>query len=204
MSQDNGRAGIGGTSVHDGLMQNCISRRNNRKGDGNGGGGKFTRSDGLVVDGYQSYDNTGVGLWFDYMNINVVVKNCEIHDNVNFYTSSGKLKSGAAGIFFEISGVRVASVGSPTITKSGTILAENNHVWNNQEQGIQVWATANVTLRNNVVENNDKAQIMLRAAREKPFETRNCVVTGNTLKGKGAITIQDTVSYTESNNTKSA
>ena len=201
IAQDNGRAGIGGSGTRDSRLLDSVSRRNN--GDGESafaGGGKFTRVDGLLVDGYESYENKGPGLWFDYININVTVRNSEIHNNKNSYRSNGKLAAGGTGLFFEISGIQVDNEGDQDISKSGKILVENNHFHDNAEQGLLVWGTQNVTIRDNEIEGNKKAQISLRGGRANPFQTKNIRVEGNDLSGKNTIEKQNSVSMAGGNN----
>lgn len=105
VARANGRAGIGGTSVSDTILQSCESRANNKKGDPNGGGGKWTRVNGLTVNDHLSRDNNGPGFWLDYNNINVTINRGEFCNNIDYYNGS-TLKAGGSGIFFEISGVK--------------------------------------------------------------------------------------------------
>ena len=202
VSQDNGRAGIGGSSLKNGLIQDSISRRNNEKGDSNGGGGKFTRVDGLVIERYQSYENVGAGLWFDYENVGIVIRDSEVHNNITRWNGD-RLKAGAAGIMIEVSGVTEKGDRSEVFERNGTVLLENNYVHDNDREGIFIFGSANVTIRNNRAENNGLGQVVLRGERKFPFESRDIVVTGNTFKGGDSIVIQGNVDYTESNNIES-
>ena len=183
LAQDNARAGIGGSNLKASMMLDCVSRRNNEKGDSNGGGGKFTRADGLLIENHQSYENTSVGVWLDYSNIDVAVRNCEVHHNKDRYRADGGLKSGAAGIFFEISGLVEKS------GKQGALLAEGNYVHDNDREGILAWGSRNVTVRDNTMVNDT---IELKDGRDKPFETRDVAVVGNRLKDTSIVADGDT------------
>ena len=73
---DNGIEGVGGTAATDALVAFNEVRRNgwdDPTGAGHGGGGKFTRSRGLVVRNNVYADNAVNGLWLDVYNRNAVV-----------------------------------------------------------------------------------------------------------------------------------
>ncbi len=184
IAQDNARYGIGGTGSHNLLVRDCISRRNNRKKDSNGGGGKFTRLDGAVIENYQSYDNIGVGIWFDAYNINVVLRGCEIHHNRTAPRWNKPAVDGD-GVWLEISGM-VAEEGEPLPPqpRTGALIAENNFVHDNDAEGILVYASLNVTVRNNKLANDT---IYLKDGGRDPFSIRNLTVTGNSFTGGNLI-----------------
>ncbi len=109
IAEHNGRAGIGGTSVQDAKLIDCTSRGNNDKLDPNGGGGKFTRTKSIRVEGHEAYDNYAAGMWYDYNNINVWVgpsatRPSRFYNNKDGY-KGGSLKAGGSGFFGEISGI---------------------------------------------------------------------------------------------------
>ena len=189
-AQDNGRAGIGGSKVKGSMVLDCVSRRNNPDGDGNGGGGKFTRVDGMLVEGHQSYENTGPGIWFDYNNINVVVRRCHVHHNRDSWNGP-KLEVGSAAIFFEISGMVEKS------RKHGHLLAEQNYVHDNGREGIFVYASRNVTVRDNTLVNDP---VVLNDDRPKPWALHDVTITGNRFKDAGIEADKDTAKGSESEN----
>jgi hypothetical protein len=95
----------GGSGLRNVLIKDCISRHNNCGWEENpfpghdeiklyegkyhvslaftGGGGKFhTITNGpITFDGHQAYENHGAGLWFDWDNHNVIIRNSTFHDN---------------------------------------------------------------------------------------------------------------------------
>lgn len=196
-AQDNGCAGIGGTRVKNSLMLDCVSRRNNtgfHSGGTEGGGGKFTRVNGLLVDNYHSHDNWGAGLWFDYNNIVVTVRNSALHHNRNLMNPDGSYRHSGTGLFFEISGV-VEKNG--TQVDQGELTAENNLIYDNERFGVTVYSSANVTLRGNTLVNDS---VELRDGRAAPFATRNLTITGNFFKNCRVTADRDTAENYQNEN----
>jgi len=178
IAQDNGRYGIGGSGGANMLLQDSITRRNNRvMGDSNGGGGKFTRLKTALIERLQSYDNGGPGLWLDINNINVTIRDSEFHNNVNIYKSDGSRKVSGDGIDIEISGMVVNS-DKTAVTGEGPIVLENSRFWNNEHDGILAYASRNVTIRNNTVTND---HIYLKDGGRSPWALTKLTVTGNTI-----------------------
>lgn len=179
-AQNNGCTGIGGSRVKNGLLVDCVSHGNNTKhfsGSYEGGGGKFTRVDGLLVQGHTSFDNNGPGIWFDGDNINVTIRGGVFHDNHDLWNSDGSQKIGGRGIQLEISGVD--SDGEGGIDREGPILIEDCLTYDNDNASVQVYATANVTIQNNTFIND---YIDLKDKRPAPYMVRNLTITNNTLE----------------------
>ena len=178
-AQDNGRFGIGGSSCVNLLVQDCISRRNNRSlADTNGGGGKFTRLEHAVIQRMQSYENGGPGLWLDVNNLHVTVTGCDFYDNRNV-TSSGRTASGN-GIDIEVSGTLVRSVnGTPTEVRQGPVVLETSRIHDNGNFGVLAYASRNVTIRNNTITTD---QIYLKDGGRSPYGLTRLSVLGNTIK----------------------
>ncbi|MBA2706225.1 MAG: right-handed parallel beta-helix repeat-containing protein, partial [Gemmatimonadaceae bacterium] len=178
IAQDNGRYGIGGSGGRNILVQDCITRRNNRTiGDSNGGGGKFTRLDGAVIERLQAYENGGVGLWLDINNINVTVRDSEFHDNVTIYNPDGSRKIWGDGIDIEISGM-VVNKEETAVTGEGPVVLENSRFWNNEHDGILAYASRNVIIRNNTVTDD---HIYIKDGGRAPWGLSKLTVTGNTI-----------------------
>jgi hypothetical protein len=94
VAQDNGYLGIGGAYADHVRLSDCGSFRNNRGWDRNAfgeqgferngkwycrvpweaGGGKFALCDDVVIERHWAQGNNGPGLWFDYENRNIVVR----------------------------------------------------------------------------------------------------------------------------------
>jgi hypothetical protein len=79
----NGQLGIGGSSQNGLVDGNEIAYNNTRGFDSNweGGGAKFTFSDGLIIRNNFAHHNTGAGLWTDIDNINIVFEYNRCEDN---------------------------------------------------------------------------------------------------------------------------
>jgi parallel beta-helix repeat protein len=176
VAEDNGSAGLGGSGFSDVLVQDTISRRNNQKflGGTEGGGGKWTRADGLLIERYNGYDNDGPGIWLDIENINVTIRDSALHHNYSVYRNDGSSKIDGIGMFLEISGVVADDHGK--VVAEGPILAEGNRIYDNERQGVLIYATRNVTLRNNVFANND---VMFKDQRPTPYENRGDRIVSN-------------------------
>lgn len=102
VAQDNGYIGIGGGYADHVRMTDCASFRNNRgwpfnafgdqgfQKDGKwyahaqweAGGGKFAVCDDVVVTRHWAQGNNGPGLWFDWRNTNIVVRDSMFLDQV--------------------------------------------------------------------------------------------------------------------------
>jgi parallel beta-helix repeat protein len=169
-------------------VQDTISRRNNTAGIGGGmeaGGGKWTRADGLLIERYNAYDNNGPGIWLDIENINVTIRDSALHHNYSLYRKDGSAKIDGIGMFLEISGVVGDDHGR--VLDQGPILAENNLIYDNERQGVLVYATQNVTLRNNVFANND---VDFKDQRPAPYENRDVRIVNNQFQN-ARITADD-------------
>jgi hypothetical protein len=178
-AQDNGRFGIGGSSCINLLVQDCISRRNNRSfADSNGGGGKFTRVEHGVFQRNLAYENGGPGLWLDVNNIHVTVTGCDFYDN-RTVTSSGRTASGD-GIDIEVSGTLVRSVsGKATEIRQGPVVLEKSRIHDNANFGVLAYASRNVIIRNNSLSND---HIYLKDGGRSPYRLTRLSVIDNAIQ----------------------
>lgn len=183
-AHDNGRGGMGGTGVEDGLLQSCKSYANNSKGDSNGGGGKFTRTKSLHVVDHEAYDNFAAGMWFDYNNINVTVEDSKFHDNKDFI-KGGKLKAGGEGLFFEISGGVEDSPKTHKLVAEGPLKVIRTHIWNNTvnrtsgdpKSDLLVWGSGHVRIEQSTI-----GRLTVRNNRQEPSnKIGDNQITGSTI-----------------------
>lgn len=154
ISQRNGEEGLTGVTCSNVLVKNCITRNNNqglanpvwktdphaiRGADGlyyvdgtfQAGGGKWVRTDGITLDGLQSYGNHGPGIWFDFMNTNVTIRNC---------TSSGNLPITPAR-FYEAIGINIELTEGPVLIENCTVTAHAGAT-------LMIQSSRKVTVRN--------------------------------------------------------
>ncbi|MEO0513827.1 MAG: right-handed parallel beta-helix repeat-containing protein [Planctomycetota bacterium] len=159
--QYNGQIGIGGSHADHVLLQNTLIKGNNRGFDSkpsvnvngkdqtvfyNGkwyikpgfeaGGTKFNHCENWVVDGVTSTRNNGPGLWFDYGNVNNVVRNSRFHNNKRLDASWHGI-----GLFIEFN-------------KVGGFVIENNRIYDNDGPGISIGESRKVVVRNNQLKND--------------------------------------------------
>ncbi len=175
---NNGRYGIGGTLSRNLLVQDCEIAGNNFKvRDPNGGGGKFTRVDGATFVNTEWHDNAGIGVWFDAYNINVSMSRCSIHDQQTKESMTGD------GLWFEISG-RTGNEGHPFKkgAKNGPLLLENSNVSNNAGDGVLIYSSFNVTVRDNLFSDDT---VVFKTGGRAPFTNENDSVTGNQFHNGG-------------------
>lgn len=128
-----GRAGLSGDGCSNVLLKDCVTVGNNtmkNDPDFDAGAGKFLRSDHVVVDGLVSHDNIGPGLWFDYENHNVEIRNCTIYDN--------------KGLLHDYSGSGIRCELDP-----GPVLIEHNRFYGNTGPNIEVNSSRRFTIRDN-------------------------------------------------------
>jgi parallel beta-helix repeat protein len=178
IAQDNGVSGISGSHMHESLLLDSVTRRNNTNVQtSEGGGGKITRANGLLVDNLDVYQNNGPGFWFDIDNINCVVQNSRFHGNVTLKKPDGSDRITGRGLFLEISGVD--SDGKGKAIDAGPLLVENNLVYDNGSAGITVYATANAHLRRNTIVND---VVELKDKRPAPYSVHDLTIVGNFFK----------------------
>lgn len=148
----NGIEGPGGTHADNGLFAFNEVRGNgwqNPTGGGHGGGGKFTRTSGLVIRNNIYADNYINGLWFDVTNRHIVV-------NANLFDRNFK-----SGVFFELFG-------------DSSLVANNYCVENkldpdeNQNNArlmscIKIVNSSGVVVAHNTVVNAENAALSIRA-----------------------------------------
>ena len=189
-AQDNGVAGIGSDGAVNLLIKDSISRRNNRgmvdpiwknqtsiggwpaarlvnglwhmHPDFEAGGGKHWMSNGVTLDNVQVYDNIGPGIWFDWNNKNVTVRNSGVYGNRGLDQS------------YQGPGIRIE------LQKDGPALIENNILRDNTGGGLTIESSRNVTVRNNTLINGG---LILRDHYYDADHTMlNVSITGNRFK----------------------
>jgi parallel beta-helix repeat protein len=188
-AQSNGQQGIGGSNCSDVLLKDCVTRNNNTGMDNpvwkdsehaieqdgqwfvdplwEAGGGKWSRSRRVTLDGVESYGNGGPGVWFDYDNADVVVRNSTVRNNHPIRTQ------------FEATGINIE------LTAGGTLL-ENNTVIDNPGGNIVLESSRNVTVRGNTVRGSFVA--LNDWFRGDAFTMRNVTFTGNRFEGASVHT----------------
>ena len=177
-SRNNGQLGMGGSGKNF-LIEECVFQDNNVKGFSSGweaGGFKIVRSWGAKIERCKVMGNHGPGIWFDIDNYGGEVRQCYCADNDN------------SGIFIEISGdflitdnlcVGNGGVGSGDWAGAGISLGESRDCYvafntcvDNQygvsirgqiprEVGKIIYKNRNITIRNNILAYNSKAQFGL-------------------------------------------
>ena len=181
IAQDNGRFGLGGSGCANLLVQDSITRRNNRTiGDPNGGGGKFTRLDGAVIQRLQSYENGGPGLWLDINNVRVTITGCDFTDNLNVTNPLTLVTVSGTGIDVEVSGMSVHTVGGVKTEsgRQGPVILERSRIRRNANHGVLAYASRNVVIRNNEIGSDN---IYLKDGGRSPYALTYLTVTGNTI-----------------------
>lgn len=164
----NGQLGIAGRG-DDVIVEDNEIAHNNWAGFSHGweaGGTKWVKTDGLVVRGNWSHDNHGPGLWTDEGNIRTAYVDNIVEDN---YSS---------GIFHEIS--YDAVIRDNEVRRNGAGHAEWGY-----GAGIQISASSNVTVTNNVVEDNARGITLIMQERgdgpHGPREVAGVTVSENTI-----------------------
>jgi len=167
ITDQNGDDGIEGTLCEYIILDGNKSRANDWQPDRvinpswGSGGSKFTQVDHMIVRNYESAFNHGPGIWFDDNNQGVTVEDSHFyHNNV--------------GIMAEIS--------------PGAFLFRNNVCFDNEEAGIMVAESGDVTIENNTLVAN-KYGLELRnvsgrtgaglAPGQASFEVVNVSIAGN-------------------------
>lgn len=132
IARNNGRNGIGGARFQKYQVLNCVTNGNNTRkfnpGD-EGGGGKYSVGDLLLIDGLKTFDNFGTGCWLDYKLTNYTVRNSEAYGNKN-------VNNGWEGAGFN------------TEINEGPGLFENLYAHDNEARGINLWEVMRVIVRN--------------------------------------------------------
>jgi parallel beta-helix repeat protein len=98
------------------------------------GAGKWVETDRVTIDGMQSYGNHSVGIWFDYNNTNVIIRNSVVHDNLPV----------RPGAWWEGTGISIELC-------TGPVLVENNTLSSHSGPNLIVQSSRNVTVRNNTI-----------------------------------------------------
>ncbi len=156
-SHHNGQLGIavsGGSGV---VITDSEFDHNNTRGyfwEWEGGGGKFTRTDGLVVQRTFSHDNLGPGLWTDIDAVDTTYEGNTVTDNLG------------PGIFHEISGSAV--IRGNEVTGNG--FGKSEWAWGG---GILVAASFDVEVADNRVYDNADGIVGIQQERgEGPLGVR--------------------------------
>jgi hypothetical protein len=189
ITEYNFAGGIGGGGCRDVVVRNCISRNNNPGWDYNpfpgeggvsnatgkwhvpggfsGGGGKWCNNyEGpLLIENHQAYENHGPGLWFDWDNRNVVVRNSEFRNNKGMqYGWEG------SGIFWEV---------NPT----GPLTLEYCYTHDNDGSELAICESKNVTVSHCLINGSIELRDMEREAPTREGEpARNSDIEYLTLK----------------------
>ncbi|MDX1765740.1 MAG: right-handed parallel beta-helix repeat-containing protein, partial [Candidatus Saccharimonadales bacterium] len=135
------------------------------------GGTKFVRTNRLIVRNNESHHNTGPGLWTDISNINTLYENNTVHDNID-----------GPGIFHEIS--YAATIRDNHIYNNGYPDSDPNNIYWTRS-GIQISASKDVEVYNNLLENNSKGITGVDQCRGDgdfgPYSLTNVNVYNNTI-----------------------
>jgi hypothetical protein len=128
--KDNGQIGFNGINIYGLLMENCLISGNNVKGfniDWEGGGGKFMYCRDALFDRCVVSRNNGPGIWIDFGNEEVEVKNCLLIENGTtgvYYEASYTLHAHDNVLFFN------NAVGIGLSTSMGCLIERNLFVGN--------------------------------------------------------------------------
>jgi parallel beta-helix repeat protein len=167
----NGQLGLGATLSADSRVERVELADNNQDGfddEWEGGGAKFTDTDGLLVADSYVHDNDGAGIWLDIDARNTAITNNRSIDN------SG------AGIYVEIS--QKATITGNTVTGNGFGEVPMGWVWG---AGIQIAASSEVTVTGNQVSGNHNALSIIQQDRGSgpngEYLVDDVSVTGNTI-----------------------
>lgn len=146
---DNGLRGLGGWRIDDLTVQDVETRANNWRGAWGefydwDAGEKFFYLRRAHFNRYRAIANQATGLWLDTDNREVLVEHSQLVGNA------------VAGLFLE--------AGQGPITIQRCLIAQNYQIAPNylQTPGVFGWAAQNVTLKNNLIINNDFAQVGVR------------------------------------------
>jgi len=137
-SHNNGQLGIAVSGGDDVVIADSELAYNNIRGyfwEWEGGGGKFTRTSGLVVRGTSSHDNLGPGLWTDIDAVDTLYETNTVTNNLG------------PGIFHEISGDAIIRDNDV----SGNGFGKSNWAWG---AGILIAASFDVEVSGNRVYDN--------------------------------------------------
>lgn len=190
-AENNGQHGIGGADCSDVLLQDCVTRFNNAgvadpvwagavhtvEMDGlwyvdpayPGGAGTWYRTDGVTIDGLQSYGNGSSGVWFDTGNTNVTVRNSTIYDN---RLSNFPDPQDAVGIRIE--------------TSPGPVVVENNTVRGHPDGNVLIWSSRQVKVRGNTLE--DGPLVLNDGLRNREYPLRELAIHNNVFKDATVLT----------------
>ena len=166
MVEKNGQLGLGGASATNTLVKDTVTRWNNTRNfqvSWEGGGGKWSKTDGVYMLNYDAYENTGHGIWFDIDNTNFVITGSESWGNVG-----GGRDSEGTGIFIEIS--------------PGPGRIENNYVHDNTGAGVRIAESTKVVVQNNTLINNYRG-IELRDMPDRSYSVLDVIIRNNKIKG---------------------
>jgi hypothetical protein len=169
-AQFNGRQGISGSGCSYVNVVNCTTRGNNTKGnnpDWDAGAGKWFETDHITIDNMTSYDNVGPGIWFDYHNTNVVIKNSKSYNNRG-------LKNVWSG-----NGLRAE-------LNTGSFLVQNNQFYGNSGPQLDIQSSKNVTVTGNTITGTHLA--LKDWNRGTEFAMSTISITNNRFIASGILT----------------
>jgi len=183
VARDNGAAGIGGSHGEEILLEDSKIFGNNlieKRSDG--GGGKFTRTDRVVLRRVEAYGNVGPGIWFDIWNTNTTIEDCYSHDNLGTSNIHGK------GIMLELHG------GDKSGKLSGKSRLIRNRVENNDvvsgrskdhQRGFNISSAAGIEMIDNIVAGGDTLNLKDASGRE--IKTQDITIRGTKFLSGGRI-----------------
>jgi hypothetical protein len=185
----NGQEGLGGVNCAGVLVQDCVTRFNNRGladpvwagaehailKDGlwyvdpsfEAGAGKWLHSRGVTMERVTSHGNGGPGIWFDFDNADVTIRDCTVYDNVPVLN------------FYESIGINIELTQGPT-------LLEGNTVRNHSGANLLIQSSSDVTARDNTLENGPLA--LHDYDRGEEYKTRRVFITDNRLTKVKVVT----------------
>jgi hypothetical protein len=169
-AQFNGRQGISGDGCSYVSVVNCTTRGNNTKHndpDWDGGAGKWFQTDHVTIDNLTSYDNIGPGIWFDYHNTHVVVKNSRSFNNRG-------LSNEASG-----NGLRAE-------INTGSVVIQNNKFYGNTGPQLDIHSSKNVVIAGNTITGTHVA--LKDWDRGAEFAMSNISITDNHFIASGILT----------------
>ena len=178
-AHDNGVAGFGGSNGTNVYEWRVRTERNNSSHSSNGGDGKRTRCTNYVMVDHRAVGNYGEGPWFDYNNVNVLIRRLHSEANENYYAEPSDTipKVAGRGSFLEVSGVVQDKPGSPRARGEGWIKLLDSHLIRAEKgrnpqgfpaMGVCISASRNVLVKRCVLEGNI---IGIMGDREPPFRS---------------------------------
>lgn len=216
-AQDNGYIGIGGGFAQHVRLTDCASFRNNRGWHANtfgeqgyqkngkwfahaqweAGGGKFAVCDDVVVTRHWAEANNGPGLWFDWKNSNIVVR-----DSMFLNQTFSEFDYDALGMQVEINDGPIlienclfqGNVGAINVAEDHKVTIRNCHlvesIWTRnlgEKTGFRNDGVQDLTVTGNTFYGN--AHVMLWKNMDEEYNRKNRIVlTPNTMSATLPVT----------------